>query len=48
MSGWAAVGQIQASIRKSERRNMFRRIIEKFYLFEVSRESIRKVVRTVP
>ncbi len=48
MSGWAEMGQIQASIRKNERRNMFRRIIENFYLFEVCKESIRKLVRTVP
>jgi hypothetical protein len=46
--GWAERGQIQASRRRNERRKVLRRIIGKFYLFEVCRESIRKVVRTVP
>jgi len=48
VSGWAEMGQIQASRKKNERRNVFRGIIENCYLSEVCKESIRKLVRTVP
>jgi len=46
--GWAERGKIQARRRKNERGSGRRRIIENFYLFEGCKESIRKLVRTVP